>query len=118
MASHKRHLQSIFQQQADRLSWLQQATIKCCKKFSFQYNGLLYCGACILSSKATDSTPAISDKRDGKLFSQDTSQTLSLTESTIKEYKTATSRQQFGIDLVWAQQFRSDYYSTQAVVRL
>ena len=96
MASHKRHLQLIFQQQADRLSWLQQATIKCCKKISFQYNGLLYCGACIFSSKATDSTPAISDKRDGKLFSQDTWQTLLLTESTIKEYKTTinTLRQQ------------------------
>ena len=46
------------------------------------------------------STLTISDTYKGSYFSQDTSRTLLLTESTIKEYNATASRQQFYFDLV------------------
>ena len=50
---------------------------KCCKEFSFQYNGLMYCIACVTSEAYT-----VLFARKGSHFSHDTSRTLMLTEST------------------------------------
>ena len=67
--------------------------LKCCREFSFQYNGLLYCRACV-SSEVYSQLLATSDKRKEVIFHM----TRRDIESTIK-------------------QFKSDYRSTQAVVR-
>ena len=85
--------------------------------FEIQYNGLLYCGACTTSVKLTVLLRALIKERDAIFYKTRRGyydlQSLQSTNTKLLPYL----RQQFCFTLVCAQQFRCDYYGTQAVVQ-
>ena len=91
---------------------VKRATVKCCRKLSLHYNGLLYCGTTSIEVKLT--VLLRSHIKGMEVFLQDTPRR----ESAIKEYKTTTSRH-YGFVLIWSEhsKYKSGYCSTQAVVR-
>ena len=82
----------------------------CFRKFEFQYNRLLY-------------EPALTAARFSPLRSliKERENIIHMTrrdvESAIKKHQTTTVPRGFYFILFWAQEFRWDYCSTQAVVR-